>query len=676
MATVTTDLSITKFAQVQARYPSTSFPMNATTWYAPKTATMFDSGILLGLSAWPASLKHNKLLGAQFRLQVKNDSYSSSSFRLASSVADFNASTVTWNTMPSYTPNAFASSFPAGGSGGFSGDAWIPSAFTGTDADAIRAFNLLQGVSFMLTSNDDDVAIKTVLAGGGTPYAHIYYDDAVKVPSTIVYASGPASGYSNPRNATSFSWTYVKNSADYCAIESWNQSSATFYWKTSSAGSYTGVSAGAAKSVTIPANTFPAASTIQWYVVGTDEEGTTTQTPVYSFSTAAGAVSTACVDPVGQVIDGSAPYTFQWTIESTDGQPASRTIFQWKQTSGDTWATLFDVNSAVTSYTVPGGTFSAGSIDWQILAYNIDGTLGTYAPASFVSVAAPDAVQGLAATAVPFSTISWQSTGQEAYQITIDGKEIVKAYGPSVYSYQLTEPLEDGEHTIVVTIQGVYGLWSQPSEITVNIENVPAQAVVLTGTFGVDAVLYWDVPFDVVYIYRDGKRIGATTGQTFTDRLSLGYHNYYIISPLPDGNYNKSNTIDGTTQVDCSYISLLSGGNWLELEHCKELPMQTYTSNRTVTVRHYCGAVYPVAEVSTYYDKSGSFNVLFEDDEDITVNMLEGLLGEMVVMKNRRGNLLVGIFSQIDKRVENFYVDCDFIVQQTEWNDFVDETDN
>ena len=672
MATASTNLTVSNLAYISERYPSTHYTISSSTQYEiGEHSALWQQDMLCKLAGLPSSLKHNKLIGIQFRVYAafQGDAVGG----VDTNDGNYTASTVTWYTAPNEVKTV-ARLYKDVDT--WSGDIWIPESLNGTTAEAANAASALQAPSLRYSGNQFTWFMYSVLKAGGSPYARVYYDDAVKVPSKIVYASGPASGYSNPRNATGFSWNYVKNSSNYCAVESWAQSSATFYWKTSSAGSYTGVSAGTSKSVTIPANTFPAASTIQWYVSGTDEDGTTTQTPVYSFSTAAGAVETACVDPVGQVIDGSAPYTFNWTIASTDGQPASRTVFQWKQTTGGTWATLFDESSAVTSYTVPGGTFPAGSIDWQILAYNIDGTLGTYTPKTFISVAAPDAVQGLAATAVPFSTISWQSTGQEAYQITVDGKEIVKAYGPTVYSYKLEEPLADGDHTITVTVQGIYGLWSQPSEITVSIQNVPTETVTLSGNFDVDAVLSWDVEQDLTYIYRDGKRIGATNGQGFIDRLSLGYHDYYVLSPLPDGNYNISNTIGGTTEVECSQIALLSGGSWLPLEYCKELPMQTYTGNRTVNVRHYCGAVYPVAEVSTYYDKSGSFNVLFEDADDVLVEKFEKLMGELVVMKNRRNNLLVGIFSQLDKRVEDFYVDCNFIVQQTEWNDFVDETNN
>ena len=669
----TVNLTLSKSGYVKSTSANTVFRTNTSTWYEitdyPDLYYLY-----MGFNAMPNNLRHNKLLGVRVRVQIKT-SQSPSNFFSVNAIgisSDFDPNTLTYNNRPLGATEDLDTII----SGTVTSDFWLENSI-------IKSWQIPLFVRYGIYLNptkktDQQAWVKTVLSGGGSPYLEVTYDESVKATSKVVYKSGAKSGYLNPRNASTFQWDLQKaNESVYCADDNFTQASATFYWKASADANYTAVSvSGSTKSVTIPANTFPTAETISWYVSATDTENTTTQTEVFSFSTAAGTAYAQLIEPSRSVEDGSAPITLNWVIGSTDGQPASRTVLQWKTESGSQWTTLTDSPTQLTSFTVPGGTFPAGTIEWRVTPYNIDGIAGTTGTTSFVSVAAPDPVQGLAATSVPFSTISWQSTGQEAYQIAIDGNVIVKAYGPTVYTYQLEEPLPDGDHTIAVTIQGIYGLWSQPSEITVSIQNTPTDTITLSGDFDVDAVLFWDIEQDLTYIYRDGKRIGATTGQTFLDRLSLGQHNYYVLSPLPDGNYNISDTISGTTTVECSKIALLSGGGWLTLEHCKELPIQTYTRNRTVSVRHYCGAVYPVAEVSTYFDRSGNFNVLFEDGDDALVEKLESLMGEIVVMKNRRNNLLVGIFSTLDKIVQDYCVECNFIVQQTEWKDFVDETNN
>lgn len=686
----TTNVYADKFAYLKQESAGSHFTPDSSSWYSVKSSASEQHLLALGFGQISSTLKHKKLISSKLRTYANVTISSSGSgdyfdiyVRYYRSAA--NIDSLTYNTRPTTGNGTYYDSQFSGSSFSGAKEIWIAE-------DSVNRGELPPYVTMSILNNGGelyatqgrtvtDVGLKTVLSNGSTrPYLQITYDESIDVTSTILLKSGPISGYVNPRNDIWATWDYGKAQEftnAYCAVETWEQTSAVFYWKTSTDESYQSIPiTGATKRITVPANTFPTASTIQWYVSGTDEDNTTTQTPVYSFSTAAGTVYAQLIEPSRSVEDGSAPITLNWTIGSTDGQQASRTVLQWKTESGSTWTTLADSPTQLTRFTVPGGTFPAGTIEWRVTPYNIDGIAGTTGTTSFVCVAAPDPVQGLAATEVPFTTISWQSTGQEAYQIAIDGNVVAKSYGPTVYSYSLEEPLPDGNHTIAVTIQGVYGLWSQPSVITVSIQNVPTETITLSADFDVDAFLTWDYAQDITYIYRDGKRIGATNRQEFTDRVSLGHHDYYVLSPLPDGNYNMSDEISGTTSVECSYIALLSGGDWLELEHCKQLPIQTYTRSRTVSVRHYCGAAYPVAEVSTFYDKSGNFNVLFEDGDDELVERLESLMGEIVVMKNRRNNLLVGIFSQIDKRVEDYCVECDFIVQQTEWNDFADETNN
>lgn len=136
---------------------------------------------------------------------------------------------------------------------------------------------------------------------------------------------------------------------------------------------------------------------------------------------------------------------------------------------------------------------------------------------------------------------------------------------------------------------------------------------------------------------------------------------------------NRSNAVTGTVSVECGQIALVSGGEWVPLEYSKSLPVQTYSTNITANVVHVCGATYPVAELSNFYDLSVSISVMFPEDDPAALDF-EKMLGKPVVLKNRRNGLIVGLFTQLDKRTEDFYNDYSVIVQQTEWEDFVDDT--
>lgn len=671
MANATTNLDLINIAYVNEQYPSTHYNISADTWYGLGRSYPYYRYIFAKLEAFPAAYKHNKLIGIQFKLQVERAP------RLASfyvyQAEDYNANTVTWYTHPKFYNSGGEKVFYHRFEEVTTGDVTIPEAFYGTNTEPYTAYNVLKCTALCFDCLGYTYNIKTVLENSSPICAVVTYDDAVIVTSIITYKSGPKSGYANPRNDITFSWDY--NPFGYCADPTWGQTSATFYWKTSADANYTAVSAGTTKSVTIPANTFPANDEISWYVTGTDDEGTTTTTPVYSFSTAASAIITTATAPLNTLEDGSAPITFRWQITSDDGQPASRTRVWWKLTteSESSWHVLADVNEAITSYIAPGGTLPAGEIQWKVQAFNVDDVEGAWSEGSFICAAAPHPVNGLAATSVPFSTITWQSGEQQAYQIIVDGNVIAKAFGADVYSYTLEEPLADGTHEITVIVQGIYGYWSQPSTVTVTIQNEPDATITLTGTFDIDATLEWDSNNGAI-VYRDDARIAKTTDSVYVDRLTLGTHQYYVVERLDNGNYNRSNTVVGTLTVECGYIAPLSGGDWVKLEYSKLNPVQTYTKNRTVSAKHYCGSKYPVVEMSNFYNHSGSYSVLFQDKE--LAEQFKALLGDMVIVKSRQDIVIVGVFSQYDERVEDYFLDYDFIIQESDdLEDYINETD-
>lgn len=672
MANATINLDLINIAYVNSQYPSTHYQIDSTQWYSlyrSTTAVNPQPYMFAKLSAFPSALKHNHLRGIQFNFQI--DVIRRGEVLIYRS-NDFDDATITWYTKPTFDKGTVFENFTYTFSQTHTGNALIPETLYGTTNEVLVAAYILQSSALCLAGGSTGFKLKTVLENGDPITAVVSYDDAVIVTSRIAYKSGPKSGYANPRNDITFSWDY--SPFGYCADPTWDQTSATFYWKKSADENYTAVSAGTTKSVTIQANTFPVNDEISWYVTGTDDEGTTTTTPVYSFSTAASAIIATATAPLNTVEDGSAPITFRWQITSDDGKPASRTRVWWKlpAESESSWHVLADVNEAITSYNAPGGTLPAGEIQWKVQAFNIDGVEGAWSEGAFICVSAPHPVNGLAATNVPFSTITWQSGEQQAYQIIIDGNVVAKEFGADVYSYTLEEPLTDGTHEITVIVQGIYSYWSQPSTVTVTIQNEPDDTITLTGTFDIDATLEWDSNNGAI-VYRDDARIAKTSDSVFVDRLTLGTHQYYVVERLDNGNYNRSNTVVGTLSVECGYIAPLSGGDWVKLEYSKLNPVQTYTKNRTVSAKHYCGSKYPVVEMSNFYDHSGSYSVLFNDKE--LAEQFKALLGDIVIVKSRQDIVIVGVFSQYDERVEDFFFDYNFIIQESDdLEDYINET--
>ncbi|MBQ1791173.1 MAG: hypothetical protein II008_13435 [Oscillospiraceae bacterium] len=682
MAKTTLNLNFTKMAYIDEANPDTHYTLSNSTWYSISEATPYhaeykDRNMLFAIASFPASLAKNKLYGIQFAIFLKNTQSKYCSVYANSQT--FDADAVTYNTQPREIYGIIASRYFGSG---YEADLFTPAAVDGSDDEPFRAYRALNAGSLRITNDSEAGALqmRTVLSGGTAPFAVVTYDSTAKVLSKIVYRSGPASGYFNPHNPADFRWDFARqNDDEFCADLTWGQASASFFWKSASESTYHEISAGTDKTLTVAADTFPANGEISWYVTGTDSEGTTSSTPVYTFSTVAGAASATPVSPSGSIEDGSAPILFSWELSSTDGQDPIRVEGQWHEAGDETWSLLFDLTPAASSFEAAAGTFTAGGTEWRVRAYNIDSVAGEWSTASFICQAAPPPVSGLTATNVPRTTISWQSSGQQAYEISIDGTVVQKDFGAITTSWQVVEPLPDGLHEIQVRVQGVFGLWSQPSSVFVEISNDPETEITLTAQFGLDAALYAE-PGQTeerprFQWYRDGVRIGSTEEQFFTDRLVLGVHSYYAEIWHASGNYTRSNMVSGELVARGTWIALFSGGDWLDITLTdRATDVQQFNHGSVISSQHVSGSRFPVTERSPYRSLLGSYNCAFRSRESAEV--LESMAGEMVIVKNRRGKTVIGCLADLTEHEYVFYSAYSFNLQQSEWKDFVtDEND-
>lgn len=673
MAQQTVNLNLLQCTWVNHEYPDTAYDMpepDYPHYYNLNSASVGKETVLLiQFEALPSNLRRKKLLYANMVLQTIYTT------RAVPLMGTFTRNVTTWNTKPEAYPNAVGKKLYIAAN---SGSTWHNVEYQGYssfDEDQLSQFAslVMQYNALQVENNGSSSAVRDVLLDGTSlPYLIVAYDDAVSITSHIVYKSGPKSGYNNPRNATTFSWDYEKNdSSIYSADESFEQSSATFYWKESESANYTAVSvSGSNKSVTISANTFPSGTTIQWYVSGTDTDGTTSQTGVFSFSTSAGSAIATAISPINSVEDGSAPIIFTWTLGSTDGQTPSAVDLWWKlpTESNNQWHVLLNEASARTSYTAAAGTFSAGEIQWIVRGYNVDGTAGAWSKPSsgyysFICVAAPDPVDGLSATAVPLTTISWQSSEQQAYMITIDGVLAKKAFGSDVYSWQVEEPLQEGTHEISVSVQGQYGFWSNPSSVSISVGG-PTDDLDMSGEFDIDAVLSTDSTGTIRY-YRDGEFIGtAMDNEPFIDNRVLGTHEYFSRILLNDGNYKQSNTVSGEMSVTTKMITALDGSSgWLELRLSENsMDVDEYRVQQDQVLQHIKGAIWPRGDRSSFRDKYATYNCAFVTKEE--AETFEALFGKLVILKGKGEEIVIGMLNQVQKRINVFYTSYTFTIQQ------------
>ena len=679
MAETYVDLPVVESALVDADHPENNYS-NLTSYNIATAETNWKKLLLLTFQEPSASIKSKRLYRVTVVGQYKDGVHDS--FIVYAPRTSFIPGLVTWNTMPTTTTvGPYASINYSAEYTSFEAPDWsrLSSQYPAAKQSEQSAGALvgngigINGRSPYYTSSP--ITVKT--AGLAV---RVYYDDSASATSQVTISNAPTSGYVNPRTATSFAWQF-KPSGTYYPVSPYSQSSATLYWRVKNASTWNSVSAGTAQSKSISANTFPTASTIQWYVSATDTYGTTSTTPTYEFSTAAGAVTATPVSPVDSVEDNSAAITFTWNVTSADGQAQSGSELQYS-TNGSSWTALGTVSGSGTSYVCPANTLPSGTLYWRVRASNIDGTAGAWSSAvSFVSFGAP-AAPSVTVTAKNFATVNWQTDVQEAYRITVDGAVIGPIFGTE-RTYDLPEPLRTGTHTVSVEVQNSFGLWSQPGTATVTVtEGIVYLTRIVSVKGKIDAVITYNIDprytaVSAIYLYRDGVRIASlpvqlSNGQTYVDRFVLGRHSYQIIVRYASGFGSFSDTVSAEiTSCGAPRIAPFSGGEWLPLRLSVDaIRVQCFSRSRNVSLRHFSGSAYPVAEIGAAEDETGSYDAAFRTPEELA--QFEALFGKPVIMKTPGGQALIGILSSMEKTFGEFCISVTFTITRMHWRDYLD----
>lgn len=386
-----------------------------------------------------------------------------------------------------------------------------------------------------------------------------------------------------------------------------------------------------------------------------------------SFSTADAETSATPIQPADVLIDNAEDITFSWETKNRYGNSAASSELQYS-TDGVNWQTFASVPGPRTSFSAAASVFPVGRCLWRVRSYNLDNVAGAWSsPAQFILIGAPT-IDGVNILPVPFASIAWQATGQQAYEVIVDGESQGILFGEG-QSFTCESYLEDGEHTIGVRVQNTFGLWSETEERMFTVTNMPGTEITLRAGFDRDAQLSWETESaqPQFAVYRDGERIAATEETSYTDILALGEHSYYVINVLPDGYYTKSNVVTGTMSTEVTLIGAAQNhAGWLELRLTANDPdEQIFSYQRTGSLRHFTGAKLPVLELSKFVDGSGTYDVAFTDEEDIRA--FEALKGQVVIIKSRGGNVVVGPMLQLQKRVGDFFTVFDFTVQRIDW---------
>ena len=495
-----------------------------------------------------------------------------------------------------------------------------------------------------------------------------YSNDNVGIKADNLSPS--AGAFVNRTQKNTFTWDAEDDTdpTQVCFAEV-KQTSAVFEWRVKNASASNTISvSGATTACTVPANTFPS-GTIEWRVKVTANSGTTTTSAWQEITTTDVTPTAKPVSPSGIVIDATIVNRFSWKHIISTGTPQSKADLQWSA-DGTTWNTLTTVTGENQYYDVPANKFTSGTKYWRVRTYNTDGTASAWSDkAEFIAINAPSAPSIVIQSTGPRPRITWQTSEQEAYQLTLSsGYASGTVYGTEK-AWRSPVYLADGSYTVRVRVQNKYGMWSEWSAAALPISHTEGEAITLTVTAGHEAALTWqtDGSYNFYLVERDGVAIARTVQKQYIDHTSIGSVTYRVRGCYDESdNYGVSNSDTVEILPETNMICDLETGVWLEMR-LSETQLRT---NRTsfsagVSTVHLAGLAYPVEERSEQRDRALSVACAWPHAQRASAIALEALVGRRVCLKDRYGNMVIGSLPSLESNCDEFMRRYSFTISHT-----------
>lgn len=542
--------------------------------------------------------------------------------------------------------------------------------------EAARKKNLESGMrngfAFAFSSGGDGRASEAIFYGVKSSYKPFleceYSDDDVGIQASDF---APSSGaFVNRKQKNTFTWA-CKDDTDLtqvCFAEI-KQTSAVFEWRVKNASTSKTINvSGATTACTVPANTFPS-GTIEWRVKVTANSGTTTTSAWQEITTTDVTPTAKPVSPSGIVIDATIVNRFSWQHIISTGTPQSKADLQWSA-DGTTWNTLATVTGENQYYDVPANKFTSGTKYWRVRTYNTDGTASAWSEkAEFIAINAPSAPSIVIQTTGPRPRITWQTSEQEAYQLTLSsGYASGTVYGTEK-AWRSPVYLADGSYTVRVRVQNKYGMWSEWSAAALPVSHTEGEAITMTVTAGHEAALTWQTAgsYNFYLVERDGVAIARTVQKQYIDHTSIGSATYRVRGCYDESdNYGVSNSDTAEIRPETNMICDLETGVWLEMR-LSETQLRT---NRTsfsagVSTVHLAGLAYPIEERSEQRDRALSVACAWPHAQRAAALALEALVGRLVCLKDRYGNMVIGSLPSLESNCDEFMRRYSFTISHT-----------
>lgn len=531
--------------------------------------------------------------------------------------------------------------------------------------------NWAEGVVALRSNYINDTVITFHgVAGANKPYLLLSMEEA-----DMSLNQTPTTGaYLNRHAAAKLTWALATNA--YGGPTAFTQASATVSWRNGASGTISTINvSGSEMSCSIPANTVPSTEELQWKVNVSFASGETAESDWATLTTIDSISSCALVSPVSTFIDGGVVNRFTWDHIIATGTAQSKYDLQYSTNDGASWTNIASAVESENQYCdVPADTLPAGTVLWRVRTYNADGVEGAWSDSATIIVqAAPAAPLITGVTSTPRPDITWQSSGQQAYQVIAGNYDSGAVFG-TTKTHKIPLFLPDGSASIRVRIQNEFGLWSAWAVSDIIVTNAGSGTVALSAIVDVntDVRLTWQATGEGIwhYIYRDGALIGRTVETAFTDHLAIGLCSYTVRAVAGD-DYILSAPVTVDVACDTAVIADIDTFDWSELPHLRDSePVVKASATRQVTYQHYSGRRFPLAEIAEYEDETYSFEYSFLDRAEAMA--VRELLGKIVAVKTAHDECYVGVLEAMPYSTDWAATDVAFTVRAVDYKDVIE----
>lgn len=451
--------------------------------------------------------------------------------------------------------------------------------------------------------------------------------------------------------------------------------------------------------IPIPANTMQKNNDYQWRAKLIHNDGETGWTDWSDFTTSEAIPNAPIIKaPQSAYLDAAQPITLTWEHDIDTGSAQHAYDLAYRQ-NGD-WVTLANhLVSPAQSRIIPANTLTSGNFVWRVRTYNIDDVPGPYAESATNVVQAPPQRPIInAISTTPVVTVSWQSSGQQAWELYIGDRKIYN-FGVDK-SYQLNDYLPDGSYLVKLRIQNALGLWSDYTTATIQVKNtvlpgedilfanpVPggvslqaslppvAESAKYVGEVFVGETYVAHIPSGANgarYILRDGVPIAKLDGTAYTDYTAAGLHEYKL-RVVRGGNYYDSPAVYAAPSIRYGVISSVGDlSQFFPLAYRLDaIPRPQKRTSKNYNTHYFSGRPQPVFDVTEHYDTVWDIENIVRR-ENIRTLQTWANNGAVVLIRYKDGTKIQGIIQSLSTyRVTGDIYSASFSVQESDYSEVI-----